>query len=69
MNLRLRPVIMQQADGSERWLWITETEITQQQWQAVMRRGRDRPSEFTASNNPVDSVSWELAQKFHDNSL
>ena len=41
--------------------YIGETEITQAQWRAIMG---SNPSCFTGDNRPVESVSWEDAQKF-----
>ena len=41
--------------------WIAETTVTQALWQAVMD---ENPSRFKGDNNPVDSVSWEGAQRF-----
>lgn len=43
--------------------WLAKTEVTQQQWQAVMR---DNPSDNTACGPdcPVEQVSWEDAQTF-----
>ena len=41
--------------------WIAETTVTQALWQAVMG---ENLSSFKGDNNPVDSVSWEDAQKF-----
>ena len=41
--------------------YIGETEITQAQWRAVMG---SNPSRYTGDNRPVESVSWEDAQRF-----
>jgi formylglycine-generating enzyme required for sulfatase activity/predicted Ser/Thr protein kinase len=41
--------------------WLAKTETTQAQWQAVM--GSD-PSYFKGGSLPVESVSWNNAQKF-----
>jgi len=41
--------------------WIAETEVTQKQWNAIMSFN---PSKFKGDELPVDSVSWNLAQKF-----
>ena len=35
--------------------------VTQAIWQAVMR---ENPSEFKGDNRPVDTISWNYAQKF-----
>jgi formylglycine-generating enzyme required for sulfatase activity len=50
--------------------WMGETEVTQAQWQAVMR---NNPSWFNRervggdpSNHPVENVSWEDAKDFCD---
>lgn len=43
--------------------WIMETEVTQQQWQAIMG---DNPSHFEGSNLPVENVSWNDCQTFCD---
>jgi formylglycine-generating enzyme required for sulfatase activity len=41
--------------------WMAKTEVTQAQWQAVMK---ENPSEFKGANRPVEKVSWDDAQKF-----
>lgn len=41
--------------------WIGETEVTQEQWKAVMKRN---PSVFKGDSLPVETVSWEDCQKF-----
>ena len=41
--------------------WIGKTEVTQAQWEAVMG---SNPSHFKGTNLPVESVSWNDAQKF-----
>ena len=41
--------------------WIAETEVTQKQWNTIMSFN---PSKFKGEDLPVDSVSWNLAQKF-----
>ncbi|MDO5582016.1 MAG: formylglycine-generating enzyme family protein [Planctomycetia bacterium] len=41
--------------------WILETEITQKIYQAIMN---DNPSQFRGASHPVDSVSWEEANRF-----
>ena len=41
--------------------WIAETEVTQKQWNTIMSFN---PSKFKGDDLPVDSVSWNLAQKF-----
>ena len=35
--------------------WLGKYEVTQRQWESVMR---SNPSRFKAPNNPVDTVSW-----------
>lgn len=44
--------------------FLATTEVTQQQWEAVMA---SNPSTFERPNRPVDSVSWYRAQAFVDN--
>lgn len=41
--------------------WLGKYEVTQTQWQSVMRENRSR---FKAPDRPVDSVSWEDCQAF-----
>lgn len=41
--------------------WMGKTEVTQEQWQAVMRYNT---SNFRGTNLPVESVSWKHAQEF-----
>ena len=41
--------------------WMAETEVTQKQWDTIMSFN---PSKFKGDDLPVDSVSWNLAQKF-----
>ena len=41
--------------------WIAETEVTQKQWNTIMSFN---PSKLKGDDLPVDSVSWNLAQKF-----
>ena len=41
--------------------WMGKTEVTQAQWQAVMG---SNPSDSKGTNLPVESVSWNDAQKF-----
>ena len=41
--------------------WMAETEVTQKQWNTIMSFN---PSKFKGDDLPVDSVSWNLAQKF-----
>jgi formylglycine-generating enzyme required for sulfatase activity len=62
--------------GSDRWMddqkpphevqitkgfQMGKYEVTQAQWEAVMG---NNPSEFKGPNKPVDSVSWDDAEKF-----
>lgn len=35
--------------------WITETQITQQQWETI---AGNNPSHFIGGNNPVEQISW-----------
>ena len=44
-----------------RGFWIFDTAVTQELWQAVMG---DNPSEFKEYRSPVDTVSWDDAQRF-----
>jgi formylglycine-generating enzyme required for sulfatase activity len=41
--------------------WMAKTEVTQEQWQAVMGAN---PCNFNGANLPVESVSWNDAQDF-----
>jgi formylglycine-generating enzyme required for sulfatase activity len=41
--------------------WLGETEVTQQQWQALMA---ENPSEFKGDKLPVETVSWDDCAKF-----
>ena len=41
--------------------WLFDTLCTQELYQAVMD---DNPSEFKGEKRPVESVDWEMAQKF-----
>ena len=41
--------------------WMAQTQVTQAQWQAVMR---NNPSYFRGENLPVEKVSWHEAQEF-----
>jgi formylglycine-generating enzyme required for sulfatase activity len=41
--------------------YLGKYEVTQTQWEAVMR---DNPSRFKGPNNPVEQVSWKDAQVF-----
>lgn len=43
--------------------WMGETEVTQDQWVAVMG---SNPSRFNGGNLPVDSVSWQAARNYVD---
>jgi formylglycine-generating enzyme required for sulfatase activity len=45
----------------EHGFWLAETEVTQELWQAVMG---SNPSQFIDPKRPVDSVSWDDAQRF-----
>ena len=40
---------------------MAETEVTQEQWQAVMG---NNPSNFKGVNLPVERVNWDDAQEF-----
>jgi formylglycine-generating enzyme required for sulfatase activity len=46
----------QHKETFKKGFWMGKYEVTQSQWQSVMG---SNPSKFRASNNPVDSVSWE----------
>ncbi len=41
--------------------WMGQYEVTQAQWMLVMG---DNPSRFQGADNPVDGVSWYMAQEF-----
>jgi formylglycine-generating enzyme required for sulfatase activity len=41
--------------------WLAESEVTQELWTAVMG---SNPSQFKGPQRPVDSVTWEDAQRF-----
>lgn len=41
--------------------WMAKTEVTQAQWMAIMG---NNPSSFNGYDLPVESVSWDDAQKF-----
>jgi formylglycine-generating enzyme required for sulfatase activity len=41
--------------------YLSKTEVTQAQWQAVMS---SNPSSFYGATNPVESVSWNDVQRF-----
>lgn len=41
--------------------WLGKTEVTQKQWQSVMRND---PSHFKGEDLPVESVSWHDCQEF-----
>jgi formylglycine-generating enzyme required for sulfatase activity len=41
--------------------WLAESEVTQELWSAVMG---SNPSQFTGAQRPVDSVTWDDAQRF-----
>jgi|AP95_1055475.scaffolds.fasta_scaffold13126_2 formylglycine-generating enzyme required for sulfatase activity len=41
--------------------WMAETEVTQGQWKMIMG---SNPSKFKGDDLPVDSISWNEAQKF-----
>lgn len=43
--------------------WLGRTEVTQEQWQAVMD-GIPVPSYFKGSERPVEQVDWELVMAF-----
>ncbi len=44
-----------------RHFWMAETELTQEQWQAVIAFN---PSYFNGSNLPVENVGWDDIQNF-----
>ena len=64
LSLTMRPVLMQRADGKERWLWVSETEITQAQWRSVLPKRRDNKFEFVGDTYPAHSISWDQTQQF-----
>jgi formylglycine-generating enzyme required for sulfatase activity len=41
--------------------WLAKTEVTQEQWQALMG---SNPSQFKGEQLPIENVSWEDAQSF-----
>lgn len=41
--------------------WIGKYEVTQAQWQAIMK---NNPSSFKGNDRPVEQVSWNAAQEF-----
>ncbi len=41
--------------------WIGRTEVTQRQWELVMR---NNPSNFKGADNPVESVDWNACVEF-----
>jgi formylglycine-generating enzyme required for sulfatase activity len=44
-----------------RGFWLGKTEVTQEQWEAVMG---DNPSQFIGKDLPVENLSWEDAMNF-----
>jgi formylglycine-generating enzyme required for sulfatase activity len=44
-----------------RGFWLARTEVTQADWKRWMKAN---PSKFKGEDRPVDSVSWDAAQKF-----
>ena len=50
-----RPVLL------TRTFWLQRTEVTQEQWDAVMETN---PSQHVGPRRPVDHVTWNLAQQF-----
>ena len=52
-----RPVHTVELDG----FWMGKTEVTQEQYEAVMRKN---PSESKGARNPVEKVSWNDAADF-----
>jgi formylglycine-generating enzyme required for sulfatase activity len=50
-----RPVVL------SRVFWIQTTEVTQEQWEAVMQTN---PSQHVGPRRPVDHVTWTLAGEF-----
>jgi formylglycine-generating enzyme required for sulfatase activity len=53
-NERLHPVTLTQG------FWLGETEVTQEQWESVMR---SNPSHFKGEKLPVEQVSWNACQE------
>lgn len=53
-----KPALQVSLSGS---LWMGKTEVTQAQWQAVMR---SNPSHFRGNDRPVEKVSWSDAMEF-----
>ncbi|MFN5274241.1 MAG: formylglycine-generating enzyme family protein, partial [Planctomycetota bacterium] len=41
-------------------LWLADTQVTQELWQAIGKR--ENPSRFKGQTNPVESVSWKDCQ-------
>ena len=52
---------MQHPVTIESGFWLAESEVTQDLWQEVMG---SNPSQFIDPKRPVDSVSWNDAQRF-----
>lgn len=49
--------------------WLGRTEVTQEQWQAVVEeipifKNRAVPSQFRGSDRPVEGISWDMAVAF-----
>jgi formylglycine-generating enzyme required for sulfatase activity len=45
-----------------RGFWISQTEVTQAQWKAVM--GAENPSQWKDDTKPVENVTWDQARQF-----
>lgn len=43
--------------------WLGRTEVTQEQWQAVMEN-QPSPSHFKGSDRPVENIAWNSAMEF-----
>jgi hypothetical protein len=53
-------IVFIKIPGKDR-LWVSETEVTQAQWKAVMS---DNPSHFKGDDRPVENMTWYQATEF-----